>query len=178
MQWLAAYRHFLRMAFVSVEAGSRKKRCQVLSWEQPFKVSIAMSLTTLLRRDSKHLAQRLGGTRTYAVLPSKRRAPIQKQRLAKAPKLPENASEAEINEWRLRAQQDQLRMVEMEAARGNRRRVDVHAITVPLLGSSPSFCATILRTLNKAFVSPPYPPEDAFIPIFWTAECRSKSLVP
>lgn len=147
MQWLATYRHFLRIAFVSVEAGRKDVRCS--RGNGPFKAlnkSIAMSLTTLLRRDSKHLAQYLGGMRNYAVLPSKRRAPIQKQRLAKAPKLPENASEAEINEWRLRVQQEQLRMVEMEAARGNRRRVDVHAITVPLLGSCPSFCAAISHT--------------------------------
>lgn len=65
-----------------------------------------------------------------------RRAPSQKIRMAKIPSLPEGASEAELNELRLKTQQDQIRMVEMEAARGSRRRVDVQGINVPLLGLS------------------------------------------
>lgn len=62
---------------------------------------------------------------------------MQKQRVAKAPALPEDASEAEVNELRLKIQQEQLRMTEMEAARGTRRRIDTSAIVVPTLGMSP-----------------------------------------
>lgn len=98
----------------------------------------AMSLTFLRTRDPRHITQCLSGIRFYAVLPSRKRAPTQKQRLGKAPKLPENASEAEINELRLKVQQEQLRMAEMEAARGNRRRIDTHAVNVPLLGTHTS----------------------------------------
>lgn len=58
---------------------------------------------------------------------------MQKQRVAKAPALPEDASEAEVNELRLKIQQEQLRMTEMEAARGTRRRIDTSAIVVPTL---------------------------------------------
>jgi hypothetical protein len=130
---LETHRHFyVNEGSVSVEA---EVGCQVPPWERRFQQQPAMILPFLRTRDSKHLTQCLGSVRFYAVLPSRKRAPIQKQRLAKAPKLPDNASEAEINELRLKVQQEQLRMVEMEAARGNRRRVDVHAITVPLLGS-------------------------------------------
>lgn len=121
-----------------------------------------MSLTVLLTKDSRRLARCLGGIRYYVAFPSKKRPPVQKQRLAKAPKLPENASEAEINEWRLKVQQEQLRMVEMEAARGNRRRVDVYATAVPLLGSSLSIHAAIWHGFADGVCQPFISPRGPF----------------
>ncbi|KAF8317683.1 hypothetical protein DL93DRAFT_2165531 [Clavulina sp. PMI_390] len=66
-------------------------------------------------------------------MPSIPRAPSPKMRMAKMPALPENATDADINDIRIKAQREQLRMVEAEAERGTRRKVDPMAVTVPLL---------------------------------------------
>lgn len=116
----------------------------------------------------------------YATRPSMRRAPTQKMRAAKAPTVPEGASEAEANEIRLKVQQDHLRMIEKEAERGNQRRVNVNSVNVPLLGQFVCFEPTKVLDCEQCadiFTSSPSTSESNTFPSFGPAQYCAESMV-